>query len=232
MEADPVVQKRQLQAWRDEVGRCFGGTPVHPVAQRLAEVVKNFQVPREYFEEILSGIEMDITTNRYETFEELRPYCYRVASVVGLICLRLFGCRDGEADDYAVNLGMALQLTNIMRDVRADAERGRIYLPRTEMVRFGYSEEALLASSYTPAFVALMAFQAERAWEYFNRARAAFPPAARRRLVAAEIMGAIYRRLLWGIEARRYNVFDGPIRVPAFRKAWIALSCWARAHVA
>lgn len=230
MEANPVIQRQNLMAWKEEVARCFDGTPDHPVAHRLAEVIKNFRLPREYFEEILNGIEMDILKNRYETFEDLRPYCYRVASVVGLICLRVFGCRADEADDYGVNLGLALQLTNIMRDVRADAERGRIYLPRAEMARFGYPEEDLLASRYTPAFVALMTHQAARAREYFNRAQAAFPRAARRRLMAAEIMGGIYRRLLWTIEARHYNVFDGPVRVPASRKAWIALSCWARAH--
>ena len=232
VEVDPGVQRRQLRMWRDEVARCFNGQPVDPVALRLAEVVRDYRIPRAHLEEILNGVEMDLTTHRYETFEDLRPYCYRVASVVGLICLRIFGCGDGEAEDYAVNLGLALQLTNIMRDVRADGERGRIYLPRAEMARFGYSEEALLASRYTPAFVSLMAFQAARAQEYFDRARALCPPAARRRLLAAEVMGEPYRRLLRDIEARDYNVFDGPIRVPASRKAWIAITCWARARLA
>ena len=230
VERDPIVQRRLLQAWREDLGRCFGGAPVHPVARGLAEVVTAFRIPRVYLEEILNGLEMDITKNRYETFEELRPYCYRVASVVGLTCLRLFGCREGEADEYAVNLGLALQLTNIIRDIRSDAERGRIYLPRQEMVRFGYSEEDLLASRYTPAFVALMAYQGARAREHFDRARAAFPREARRRLVAAEVMGGIYRWLLSTIEVQRYHVFDGPIRVSTARRAWIALRCWARAR--
>jgi len=227
----PEVQRRELGRWREEIARCFEGIPEHPVAQRLAQVVRRFPVPRNALEAIVDGVEMDLDRFRYETFEELYPYCYRVAGAVGLCCIEIFGYSDPRCHEYAVNLGVALQLTNILRDVHADAERGRIYLPREDLRRFGVSSEDLRRGRYTPAFVELMGFEARRAREFYARAWAALPARDARRLVAAEIMGRIYFALLQAIERRRFQVFGERVAVPVSRKLVIALSCWARARL-
>jgi len=169
---------------------------------------------------------MDLQRSTYETFEELVPYCYRVASAVGLCCIEIFGYTDPAARDYAVSLGMALQLTNIIRDVGADARGGRIYVPQQDLRTFGVSAEDLRAGRYGDAFVRLMTAQAARAREQYATAWAAFPAADARSLVPAEIMGRIYFALLGEIEARRFRVFDERVALPARRKAAIALRCW------
>jgi phytoene synthase len=194
----------------------------------LALSLHQFPIPKEYFEELIAGVEMDLTRARYPTFRELYEYCYRVAGVVGLMCIEIFGYRNPKAKDYAVNLGVALQLTNIIRDLRGDADRGRIYLPQDELARFGYGEEELLRGAYTPAFEALMRFAGSRARQYFDHARLLLAAEDRRSLVAAEIMGAIYSRLLDRIEASCYRVFDRTMAVPTAHKLWIALSIWVR----
>jgi len=227
----PEGQRRLLAEWRAELGRCYTGGPTHPLAVRLAEVVRDFPIPRACLEAVLDGVEMDLDKQRYATFEELCDYCYRVASAVGLACIEIFGYTDRRAREYAVNLGVALQLTNILRDLGPDAERGRIYLPQDELKRFRYPEEDLLQGRYTPAFVDLMRFQADRARAYFRAARAAFPIQDRRRLVAAEIMGAIYFALLRAIERRQFRVFGERVRLSAARKLAIALRCWLRTMV-
>jgi phytoene synthase len=190
-----------------------------------------FPIRREHLEAILDGVEMDIDKRRYATFEELAEYCYRVAAAVGLACIEIFGYTDPRARDYAVNLGIALQLTNILRDLRSDAERGRIYLPLDELRRFGYSEDDLLRGRYTRPYLELMRFQADRTHAYFRAARAALPRADRRRLLAAEIMGVIYRALLREIEARQFRVFDRRVRLSAPRKLALALSVYLRARL-
>src|SRR5205085_10807290 len=136
-----------------------GGTPSHPAGQRLQQVVRTFPIPRTLLEEIIAGVEMDLDRTRYETFDELYPYCYRVASAVGLACIEIFGYRDPRARDYAVDLGVALQLTNILRDVQADARAGRVYLPQEDLRRFGVSADDLVVGRYTPGFVELMTWQ-------------------------------------------------------------------------
>jgi phytoene synthase len=175
---------------------------------------------------------MDIDKRRYTSFEELYEYCYRVAGAVGLACIEVFGYTDVRARDYAVNLGVALQLTNIMRDLRTDAERGRIYLPLDEIRRFGYSEDELARGRYTPAFAGLMRFQADRAHAYYRAAKAALPRADRRSLVAAQIMGGIYRALLRQIEARQFRVFDSRIRVSTPKKIALALGAYLHGQLA
>jgi phytoene synthase len=227
----PVAAKQaSLEAWRRELDRCYQGQPEHPITAQLAQSLRRFSIPKEYFEELIAGVEMDLTRTRYATFGELYEYCYRVAGVVGLMCIEIFGYRNPKAKDYAVNLGVALQLTNIMRDLRADAERGRIYLPQDELARFGYGEADLLQGVYNPAFVALMRFCGERARRYFHNARQLLAAEDRRSLFAAEIMGTIYYRLLEAIEAAGYRVFDRTIALPTRRKLWIALSVWARSR--
>jgi phytoene synthase len=229
--ATPSDQRRILGEWRIELERAYAGRPTHPIAARLTDVVRVFPIRREHLEAILDGVEMDIDKRRYATFEELVEYCYRVAAAVGLACIEIFGYTDPRARDYAVNLGIALQLTNILRDLRSDAERGRIYLPLDELRRFGYSEDDLLRGRYTRPYLELMRFQADRTHAYFRAARAALPRADRRRLLAAEIMGVIYRALLREIEARQFRVFDRRVRLSAPRKLALALSVYLRAHL-
>jgi phytoene synthase len=224
-------QRRVLAEWRAELSRAYAGCPKEPIAIRLAEVVRAFPIRQEHLEAILDGVEMDIDKRRYATFEELSEYCYRVAAAVGLACIEIFGYSDPRARDYAVNLGIALQLTNILRDLRADAERGRIYLPLDELRRYGYPEEDLLRARYNRPFLELMRFQADRTHAYYRAARAALPRADRRRLVAAEIMGVIYRALLREIEARRFHVFERRVRLSTPRKLALALGVYLRAQL-
>lgn len=227
----PSDQRRVLGDWRAELRRAYAGRPTQPIGARLADVVRAFPIPQEHLEAILDGVEMDIEKRRYAGFEELSEYCYRVAAAVGLACIEIFGYTDPRARDYAVNLGVALQLTNILRDLKVDAERGRIYLPLDELRRFGYPEEELLRGRYTKAYLELMRFQADRTHAYYRAARAALPRADRRRLVAAEIMGQIYHALLRTIEGRRFRVFDRRVSLSAPRKLALALGVYLRAQL-
>ena len=218
----------RLKSWRAELESCFRGEATHPVTQRLAEVIRDFRIPHGYFEELLNGVEMDLTKSRYATFAELQQYCYRVAGVVGLMCIEIFGYRRPATRAYAEHLGTAFQLTNILRDLAADAERGRIYLPQEDLRRFGYSDQDLLERRMTPAFHDLMRFEVERAWQFYAAARAILPAEDRRTMLAAEIMGAIYSRILDRIEAAGYDVFSSRIRLSDAHRLWLALACWAR----
>ena len=226
---DRAAQRAELQRWRDEIARVYEGQPEHPAGQRLQVAVRQFPIPRVALEEIIAGVEMDMSHPTYETFEALYPYCYRVASAVGLCCIEIFGYTDPRAREYAVNLGVALQLTNILRDVHADARSGRVYLPQTELRRFGVTAEDLAKGRYTPQFVDLMTFEATRARQYYERAWTALPPGDARSLFAAEIMGRTYFALLRAIESRRFDVFNGRVTLPAHRRMGIALRCWAGA---
>ena len=192
----------------------------------LGEHVRRLGIPWEYFDDIIAGVEMDLTITRYTTFRDLYQYCYRVASAVGLVCLKIFGARTPEAQSYAINLGVAFQLTNILRDLKTDGTRGRIYLPTEDLKRFGYREEDLLAGAYTPAFVDLMEFECRRAQEYYRAAVAALPETDRRSLVPAEIMRAIYHTILERIEACRYQVFSRRITLSPPHRLAVALKAW------
>jgi len=231
--ADPARLRDELQTWRREVAHCYitSAVPARPIGQHLAAAVRAFPVPREALEAIVDGVEMDLDGVRYERAEDLYLYCYRVASAVGLAAIEIFGYSDPRARDYAVNLGIALQLTNILRDVGTDAQAGRVYLPQADLHTFGVSEDDLRHGRYTPAFVQLMERQAGRARHFYRRAQAAYPRADARSLVAADVMGSIYFALLGAIEARRFRVFGGRITVPARRKVGIALRCWVSARL-
>ena len=170
---------------------------------------------------------MDLTINRYTTFDELHKYCYRVASVVGLICAEVFGYKNAETLGYAVDLGIAMQLTNILRDIKADAERGRIYLPIDDLNKFNYTETELFSSQYNKAFVELMKFEAQRAWSYYKRAEKTLPREDRKAMVAGEIMRAIYSRILGKIEASNYNVYSTPPQLSKLQKIFITFKTWA-----
>jgi phytoene synthase len=221
----------QLRNWRKELAAAYGGAPTHPVTISLASHARSLEIPQNLFEELISGVEMDLTRSRYETFEELSLYCYRVASVVGLICLAVFGARSESARQYAINLGMAFQLTNILRDLASDADRDRVYLPQEDLRKFGYSEADLLARTYSPAFSQLMRFQCSRARDYYARASQlmkAMPASDRRALTVAEIMRGVYERILGRIETSGYRVFGPRISLaPPYRLA-VAAGVWLR----
>ena len=230
---DVGVQRAELARWRADVARCFepGPPPGHPIARQLAAAVRTYPIPRAALEAIIDGCEMDLERVRFETAEDLYPYCYRVASAVGLCCIEIFGYTDPGTRDYAVKLGTALQLTNIVRDVGADARDGRVYLPQQDLRGFGVTEDDLVAGRYGERFVKLMEHQAARARQFYAAAAAAYPTADARSLIAAQIMGAIYRALLDEIEARRFAVLGERVTLPARRKVAIALRCWAAARL-
>jgi len=227
---DRAAQRKELERWRQEIVQVFEGTPEHPAARRLQEAVRLFRIPREALNEIIAGVEMDLDRSTYESFEDLYPYCYRVASAVGLCCIEIFGYSDLRARDYAVDLGVALQLTNIMRDVGPDARAGRVYLPQEDLRRFGVATADLAAGRYTAEFVQLMEHEAARAHAYYRRAWAALPKSDAHTLFAAEIMGRTYFALLTLMERRRFRVFGERVSVPTPRKLSIALRCWAGAR--
>ncbi|NJD67423.1 MAG: squalene synthase HpnD [Candidatus Methylomirabilota bacterium] len=217
-----------LARWRRALDASFDGGVDIPAMNAVGEVARRFHIPKRYFDELLNGMEMDLTRVRYATFEELYLYCYRVASVVGLICVEIFGYTNPLTKTYAEQLGIAFQLTNILRDVGVDAQRGRIYLPQDELRRFGYSEEELLAGRYNEAFTELMRFQCERARGFFRAASDALTTEDTRSLLAAEIMRAIYYRLLLRIEAQRYDVFHADITIGKPQKLLLAGGLWLR----
>ncbi len=219
-----------LQLYRDEVERCFHGTPTLPVTRDLQGTIREFGIARAPLEAILEGVAMDLSRSRYDTFDDLRGYCVRVASAVGLVCLSIFGCSHPRSRDYAIDLGIALQLTNILRDLRSDALRGRIYVPLDEMAAFGCGERELLAGDCNAAFHSLMRHQIARAHRYFDSAAALLPREERRRLLAAEVMGAIYRNLLRRIEADPAHVFRRRIAVPRLTQIGVTLRVWITGH--
>jgi 15-cis-phytoene synthase len=222
-----------LVSWRAELAACYNGSrPVTTQARSLQPYVREFNLPRKPFEDLIDGVEMDLRHAPYPTFDALSEYCRRVASAVGLICVEIFGYRNPAARDYAVNLGMALQLTNIIRDVAADLARRRVYLPEEDLRRFGVDRAQLQAGVVTPEVRALLTHACARAREYYDRAAATLPREDARSLVAAEIMGAIYFEILRRIERSGYDVFSRRIRVPRPRRAVIAARIFARRGLA
>jgi phytoene synthase len=221
-EPEPSLEERRfaLQRWREAISNPVPGEST--LAPAVRELIGKHGLDTSLFLEIISGCEMDLQGARYETWEDLRVYCYRVASAVGLISVETFGYRDPAARDYAVSLGLALQITNILRDVSEDyAKDRRIYLPREEMARFGYSEADLAQHRHTPEFVALMRYQAERAHRFYTEAKAVFPRKDRRSLVAAEIMRGIYSRVLSEMERDDFRVFNRRYGLGKARKLWV-----------
>jgi len=228
--------RAEIARWRTELDRCFGGgVPETSQGQALAPVVREFDIARAPFDSLIEGVEMDLGDRRYATFGELYQYCIRVASAVGLMCLDIFGARDNRARQYATDLGVALQLTNILRDVPEDLQRGRIYIPLEDLNAHGCTEadlrdELRLAGGgvRSPAVKALLREQGARAREYYKRAAQSLPGTDVKRLVAPEIMAAIYRAILRRIERRDYDVFSGVVRIPRPRRLVIAAMTWAR----
>ncbi len=216
---------------RQEHAAVYTRIPDNPVSVSLAEHVKHLAIPVDYLQELINGMEMDLAFTRYQTFKELYPYCYQVASMIGLICLKNFGTRDDRAKDYAINLGLAFQLTNILRDVGADAERNRIYLPLEDLTRFDYPEANLLTKNHSPQFVELMKFQCRRTRDFYRKAQAVYEslsPRDRHSIVAAEIMRGGYSGILDRIESLNYQIFGPRITLPPVARMRIATLIWAR----
>ncbi len=219
---DPAVARMKLAWWRSEIAAVFEATPQHPVALALTDVVGRYALPREHFDAIIDGMTMDLDQNRYQDFATLERYCYRVAGVVGLLSAEIFGYQDPATRTYARDLGIAFQLTNIIRDVGEDAQRSRIYLPQDELRRFGVSDADILGRKVTPAFQKLMAYQVERARSCYAKALAALPRRDRRAQRPGLMMAAVYRALLAEIERDGFRVLDRRISLAPLYKAWVA----------
>ncbi len=231
---DDIVDQNKMNAqveidwWRNEIKQLKKGKPHHPISVELLKLIQSYQVPTLYFDDLLKGVEMDLHKNRYQTFEELYDYCYHVASVVGLIALKIFGTHEKESELYAINLGIALQLTNILRDVDEDLERGRIYLPQEDLHLFDYSDRDLHHRTYNQAFLKLMRFQTERAKEFYRVAEGYSLTTDWKNLGVAQIMSNIYYALLEEIEQSDFSVFEKRITLSKYKKAQIALTTFTK----
>ncbi|MGP8202304.1 MAG: presqualene diphosphate synthase HpnD [Limisphaerales bacterium] len=226
----PDKRRAGLAAWRDDVRRaCDGLAPGFAVNRELQAVIAQYHLPFAHFDELIRGVEMDLDIKRYQTYDDLEQYCYRVASVVGLLSVEIFGYKDPACRDYAVHLGKALQLTNILRDVRSDAERGRIYLPLNELERCRVAQEEILRGAWSERFEQLARGAAQQARKFYRLARQTLPAGDRRSMAAAELMGSVYWRLLRILERRRFQVFGPrPARLGRGRKALLIFRTWCR----
>jgi phytoene synthase len=221
------ASREAVTFWRAELARAYdNGHPTTPAGRGLQPFITPLQLPRQAFEDVIDGVAMDLDVVRYKSFDDLFQYCRRVASAVGLICIRIFGCRNPAASEYALNLGVALQLTNILRDIPDDLAHGRVYLPLDDLAAHGCTVEQLAAGVVTEPVRRLLAFECARAHEFYRRAVAARPDEDRRRLVAAEIMRAVYFATLRRIERRDYDVFHGRVRLRRPAQLFVALRQW------
>jgi len=219
---EPGVARAKLAWWRQEIGLAYAGQAQHPVARALQSVVTRYPLPEAHFQTVIDGMAMDLEQNRYLDFAALEQYCHRVAGVVGLMSAEIFGYENPETQSYARDLGIAFQLTNILRDVGEDARRGRIYLPQEDLARFGVAPSVLINRTGDDAFRRLMAFEAERARTWYAQALAKLDPRDRRAQRTGLIMAAIYRALLDEIERDGFDVLDRRTSLTPLRKLWIA----------
>ncbi len=225
--SDPNIARTKLAWWRAEIINLYAGRPQHPVTQALAPAVTAFGLNEEYFHEIIDGMEMDVEQNRYADFKELQLYCYRVASVVGLLSVSIFGYSDRKTLKYAHDLGLAFQLTNIIRDVGEDARRNRIYLPQDELARFQVTEHDILHGHENMQIRSLLEFQIERAQDFYQRAYAELPVADRKAQRPGLMMAAIYQALLQEIKSGNCEiVLNQRISLTPLRKLWLAWRTW------
>ncbi len=234
--SDNDVARRKLDWWREELECCFSGKARHPITRALEQSIQDFNLPLEYFQEIIDGMAMDLENTRYDSFSDLALYCHRVAGVVGLLSAEIFGYQHRDTLKYAEELGMALQLTNIIRDVREDSERGRIYLPLDELLEHRINPHDLLQGSATDNLQGLLEFQAQRARQYYQRALSHLPAQDRYAQRCGVIMAAIYQALLDEMEADNFRVMQRRVRLTPLRKLWIAWKIarkerrWHRRH--
>jgi len=229
-DADIAMQK--LHWWHEEIHRLFHSSPTHPVSIALKSALQKFPLKEEYFLELIAGMKMDLQNTKYVTFNELSLYCYRVAGVVGLLTIEILGYQHPETHDYAKNLGLALQLINILRDVKEDAERGRIYLPQDELLRFGVDQSMLTQpeNGNNKNTLKLFEFQAERAEAYYQKAFADLHQADRYQQRTGIIMAEIYFALLKKIKSRHYPILRQRIKISKLKKLWIAWSTARREY--
>ncbi len=228
--SDPSVAAQTLNWWREEVNSIFHSKPNHPVSIALQTAKKQFPLSETHLQALINGMEMDLQQHHYPTFTELETYCYHVASVVGLLTIDILGYHHPQTSDYAHNLGIALQLINILRDVKEDAQRGRIYIPQDELTRFGVSKDRLMASENTPETLQLFQFQAERAQQYYQKAFSTLHDDDRYSQKTGIIMAEIYYALLKKIQAQNYPVLAQRVKVSKLKKLWLAWSTARREY--
>lgn len=226
-DTDMTAKENHLIFWRDEINACYGEGSRHPLTMELEYAVRAFDIPKDYLVELLNGVTQDMVQNRYATFEDLKTYCYRVASVVGLMCLKIFEVEDNEKNrEAAINLGLAFQMTNILRDVGIDADWNRIYLPEEDILKFKLTETDILEKKYSENLKKLMSYEWKRADEFFKKAHEGFDRKAARKLLPAMIMSDIYYKILEGIKEVDCNIFEHRVRVSNFSKLKLALKRW------
>ena len=222
------LKYEKLHKWRIELEKAFTGNSGYSLFNKLANTISKFNIPMEPFFELIKGMEMDLQRKSYLTFDDLVLYCYRVASTVGLMCIEIFGYKNKSAVDFAIDLGIALQLTNILRDVKKDAKNGRVYLPQEDLKKFYYSENEIYSNAYNPNFINLMEYEVERAKKYFEKATDELDLDDKPSMFAARAMQHIYYKLLRKITDAKYDVYNNNIRVSNFEKIGISVGVWAK----
>jgi phytoene synthase len=222
------IKFEKLHKWRIELEKAFLGHSEYTLLNKLGKTISQFNIPMEPFFELLKGMEMDLQRQNYLTFDDLTLYCYRVASTVGLMCIEIFGYKNKSTKNFAIDLGIALQLTNILRDVKKDSLKGRIYLPKEDLLKFNYSEEDIARNAYNSNFVELMKYEVERTKIYFEKATKELSIDDKGSMFAARAMQHIYYKLLEKIIDREYDVYSKKIKVSTFEKAGISLGVWAK----
>ena len=218
----------RLSEIRRKLSLAYKGVTDEPVFTAIADTASAFDIPEDYFQEVVAGVETDLTKHTYDNFVELTDYCYKVASVVGLCCIQIFGYSDEQAKSHAIDLGVAMQLTNILRDVKEDLERGRVYIPLNEMKEFGYSIDELRDGVVNEPFNNLMRFQVNRARTYFESGFKLLPYLSARERACPAVLGRLYSQILNRLEARNFDVFAGRVSLSAREKYMVTASAWAR----
>lgn len=222
------LKYENLRKWRIEFEKSFSGNSEFALLNKLGKTISNFNIPLDPFFELIKGMEMDLQKDRYKSFDDLQLYCYRVASTVGLMCIEIFGYKHPSTKQFAVDLGIALQMTNILRDIGKDAKNGRIYLPQEDLIKFNYTEQEIMSLIYNDNFRDLMIYESSRAKQYFNSATANLDLDDKKTMFAARAMQHIYYKMLENIIAADYDVFNNDIKVSKFEKVGIALGVWAK----
>lgn len=215
------VKYKKIREWKNEFELSEHGKSKYSLLNHLNKIIRKYNIPYEPFFQLIKGMEMDLQNQRYKTFDELYQYCYCAAATVGLMCIEIFGYKHKSTREFAINLGVALQLTNILRDIKIDAENGRIYLPKEDMEKFGYTEEDLMANKYNASFIALMEYECKRAHEYYKKANKSLSKDDKGLMFAARIMEHIYFRILEKIEKMNYNVFQKKAKISKAKKLYI-----------
>ena len=222
------VKYEKLRKWRIEFEKSFSGHSEFALLNKLGTTISKFNIPLDPFFELIKGMEMDLQKDRYKSFDDLQLYCYRVASTVGLMCIEIFGYKHPSTKQFAVDLGIALQMTNILRDIGKDAKTGRIYLPQEDLIKFNYTEQEIISLVYNDNFRDLMIYESSRAKQYFNSATANLDLDDKKTMFAARAMQHIYYKMLENIIAADYDVFNNDIKVSKIEKVGIALGVWAK----